>query len=380
MLTTHDIYWKMMERLEGYIRRHTDLDPASPFHGALLDSQPMAPSLPAWVHGMYAAADGYVRLYEATGRPQHREMAIAACDYLAREQTVVGCWGGYQGFPSSMGLWNERNAPPGSLLRVAMPGAPLMDLIRGYIGSLGPSWYAKVLLLAATVLQEEDSAAAERYRRCFIAAAEFIYAISTAEGRIIIDPGVMANVWNKMAAPAALLYLAYRETGAERFRERADAITRRVLAAQFPSGEYPYAETSGHTLHYHFLTIWCLQDALAAGGGTLAKEIEAAIIRGLDWSLGEMLQPDGSFNWSRHDPKDHKAQLSATAALAVGAAAPMLSRYAEPVERIVRRLAQIQRPDGGFPLHITDRVSDNFASGQVSHGLGTVARCYPPIR
>ncbi len=376
MLTAHETYWKMMEQLEGYVRRHTDLDPASPFHGALLDSMPMAPSLPAWVHGMYAAAYGYVWLYEATRRPEHREMAIAACDYLTREQTVVGCWIGYQGFPSSLGLWNERNAPPGSLLRVAMPGAPLMDIIRGYIASLGPSWYAKVLLHASKVLQAEDSATAERYRKSFIAAAEFIYAISTAEGRIIIDPGVMADVWNKMAAPAALLYLAYRETGAERFRERADAITRRVLRGQFPSGEYPYAEASGHTLHYHFLTIWCLQDALAAGGGTLAKEIEAAIIRGLDWALGEMLQPDGSFDWSRHDPKDHKAQLSATAALAIGAAAPMLTRYEEPVERIVRRLAQLQRSDGGFPVHVTEAESDNVASGQVFHGLSTVAKHY----
>ncbi len=347
MLASYETYWKMMERLEDYIRRHTDLDPGSPFHGALLDSQPMAPSLPAWVHGMYAAADGYVRLYEATGRPAHREMAVAACDYLAREQTVVGCWVGYQSFPSSLGLWNERNAPPGSLLRVAMPGAPLMDLIRGYIGSLGPSWYAKVLLLAARVLQEEDGATAERYRKCFIAAAEFIYAISTVEGRIIIDPGVMADVWNKMAAPAALLYLAYRETGAERFRERADAITRRVLAGQFPSGEYPYAETSGHSLHYHFLTIWCLQDALAAGGGTLTKEIEAAIIRGLDWGVGEMLQADGDFDWSRHDPKDHKARHPFSAALAVGAAAPMASRYEEPIERIVGWLARQQLADGG---------------------------------
>ena len=377
MSSTSEIYWSMMERLEGYVRSNTELDPSSPWHGALLDSNPPAPELRAWVHIMYAAADGYVRLYEATRQPRYLEMLIAACDYLAREQTVVGCWVGYQGFPSSLGLWNERNAPPGSLLRVSAPGAPVpMDMIRGYIGALGPSWYARVLLRASHVVKDVNPAAAERYFRSFVSAAEFIYAISVKEGRVIIDAGVMADVWNKLAAPAALLYLAYQELGTDRFLERAEAIMRRVLSGQFPSGEYPYSGDQGHSLHYHFLTIWCLQDALAAGGGSQAKEIEKSIIRGLDWALGEMLQANGDFDWSRHDPADFKAQLSFTAALAIAAAAPMISRYREQVERIVQRLAQLQQPDGGFPIHVTDSGSDNFASGQVFDGLSTVAAAF----
>lgn len=379
MVNFEEIYKEILRKVEQYIYENTCWDENSKYFGALLDSQPLAPEIRTLPHTAYPSTDAYSILYMATKDEDYKQKAIAGMDYLLREQSDIGAWVGYQGFLSDRSNWTEENAPPGSILRIKRENLPEMDLIRQPFSPLGTSLYGKVIYRGYNELKNSrkmsDIRKASEYYSSFIAAVEFIYGITTENGLVIIDPGWISSVWNKIAEPASLLFIGYNVTKDERFKERAVLLCRRVLRAQFNSGEFPYAGESGHTLHYHFLVLSALQECEQYNDDEkLGKEIKYAIRKGLNFGLKTMLKKNGNFDWSLHDPKDHKARLSATFGLAIQAASYNFDDYREELQQIVQFIYSIQKKDGGFPFHIGEESTDNRSSADIFHGLACIAK------
>jgi len=353
----------ILEGLEPYIRRNICWDEASPYYGGLIETVPHTPH-PTWPHASYRVASAYLRLYEAYGDESYWRVARVMVDYLVREQTEAGCWFGYAGFPKSAG-WSEKSAPPGSKLNVRMEDGTVLDIIRSPFSIFGTALYGKVIADAMLLAEELDPERARRWREAFLMAAEFVRCMIDDRGYWVTN-----RAWNQRAAVAVILATASKLLGPERYLRKARIILDQVLSAQLESGEYPYSEHGGRTYHYHALTLYYLNQFNEVMPD---ERIRESVMRGLRWMWG-MQTPSGDFDWSIHDPRDHKTRLTSTFGVALQATAPYVRAYLSHVHRALAFLKGLQSADGGFPLKIGLPGSNTTHSGDVLLGLAELLR------
>ncbi len=356
----------IVSRLTHYLSQHVIRERADRFDGALAKTIRTIPALPTWPHSVFPAADGYASLYAGFGKPDYRTIAEAMIDFLIREQSPTGCWYGYAGYPKSYG-WSQDNAPPNSYFDVQGAGV-VQDLIWSPFSVFGTALYSKVVFRASEIIRPGDPERARKWKTSLIIAFEFIQRCVDEKGYVV----ECGDVWDQVAEIASALAIAFSFSSHERFSGKAKKMIGRVLKAQLPSGEFPFAGTQGHSLHYHFLTLEALQDCLKSfeQDAEYQKAISTALQRGLAYAWS-MQKNDGDFDWQGHAATDHKQRMFATFGLALLATAPLHDAYADNILHALEFLKAGQNGDGGFPFHLGGKESDTCGpSGTILQGLG----------
>lgn len=326
--------------LENFVKKNTCWDKSSPYYGGVIETIPHTPH-PVWSHTSYQVADAYLKLYKAYGNEEYWNIAKIVVGFLVREQTEVGCWYGYTGYPKSYG-WNERNAPPGSRLNVKLEDGNVLDIIRKPFSIFGTALYSKVIANALIIAKSkgEISRLIKNWSESFIKAVEFIYWMIDEKGYWVGE-----RAWNQRAAIALTLFTASKLLGLKRYADKAKIILKQILKAQLPHGEFPYAENSGRTYHYHCLTLHLLNQIYEVYP---VKRIRESVLKSLNW-LWSMQKNNGDFDWSIHALSDHKTRLLSTFSLALQASAPYIHLYEDNIVKVLKLLKSYQVKDGGFP-------------------------------